>query len=159
MTQVPGLTLRDKYHIQRAVELVVEGEERSTLAAFLGLADDEHLYPQALTVSLNYLDALVAITERLTGCEETGITGDIPGDLDDHLGDLDAAMATWAARDDSQAQPEVTSAGHAAVEAIDAMLVKLHRMRQQLVAENREHEDAAMGRSAALLARIQDGDK
>jgi hypothetical protein len=154
---VPGLTLRDKYHIQRAVELVVEGEERHTLAGFLGLPDDEQLYPQALTVALNYCDMLVAIIERLTGCEETGITGDIPGDLDDHLGDLDAAMATWATRDDDKAQPEVTRAGHAAVEAIDAMLAELHRARQQLVAEVRQHQDAAMARLDELLARHQDG--
>jgi hypothetical protein len=72
--QVPGLTLRDCYHIQRAVELVVEGEERSTLAGFLGLADDEQLYPQALIIALNYLDTLVAVIERLTGNEESGIT-------------------------------------------------------------------------------------
>jgi hypothetical protein len=69
-----GLTLRDRYHIQRAVGLVCEGEERSTLARFLGLADDDQLYPQALIVALNHLDMLVAIVERLSGYEETGIT-------------------------------------------------------------------------------------
>jgi hypothetical protein len=74
-SQVRGLTLRDRYHIQRAVSLVVEGEERATLARFLGLADDEQLYPQALTVALNHLDMLVALVERLTGNEETGIGG------------------------------------------------------------------------------------
>ena len=73
---VPTLTLRDKYHIQRAVELVGEGEERHTLAGFLGLADDEHLHEQALIVALNHLDTLVAIIERLTGNEENGIAGD-----------------------------------------------------------------------------------
>jgi hypothetical protein len=155
--QVPGLTLRDRYHIQRAVELVVEGEERSTLAAVLGLADDEHLYEKAFIIALNYIDTLVWMVERLTGCEETGIAGDIPGDLDDHLGDLGAAMAAWATRDDSRAQPEVTRAGHSAVEAIDAMLAELHRARQQLVTEIREHQDAAMARVDALLARHQAG--
>ena len=73
---VPTLTLWDKYHIQRAVGLICEGEERHTLAGFLGLADDEQLYPQALAVALNHLDTLVAIIERLTGNEENGITGD-----------------------------------------------------------------------------------
>jgi hypothetical protein len=71
-----ALTLRDRYHIQRAVELVVEGEERHTLAVFLGLPDDEQLYEQALTVACNYLDTLVAVIERLTGNEESGITED-----------------------------------------------------------------------------------
>jgi hypothetical protein len=79
-SQVPGLTLRDKYHIQRAVGLICEGEERSSLAAFLGVADDEQLYPQALAVALNYLDTLVAVIERLTGNEENGITTEVvPG--------------------------------------------------------------------------------
>jgi hypothetical protein len=77
---VPGLTLRDKYHIERAVGLICEGEERSTLAGFLGLADDGHLHEKALIVVLNYLDTLVAVIERLTGNQESGITGTgVPG--------------------------------------------------------------------------------
>jgi hypothetical protein len=68
-----GLTLRDRYHVQRAVSLICEGEERHTLAKFLGLADDEQLYEKALVVALNYLDMMVALVERLTGNDETGI--------------------------------------------------------------------------------------
>jgi hypothetical protein len=60
--------------VQRAAALICEGEERHTLAAFLGLADDEHLHEKALTVALNHLDQLAAIIERLTGNEQTGIT-------------------------------------------------------------------------------------
>lgn len=80
-----------------------------------------------------------------------------PRRLDDHLGRLDAALVTWATRDDSKAQPEVTRAGHAAVEAIDAMLAELHRARQQLVGEIREHQDAAAARVDALLAQHRSG--
>jgi hypothetical protein len=82
---------------------------------------------------------------------------DVPGRLDDHLGVLGVALATWAIRDDSKAQPELTRAGHTAVEAIDAMLAELHRARQQLVTEIRQAEDAATARVDALLARRQDG--
>jgi hypothetical protein len=70
---------------------------------------------------------------------------------------LGAALALWATRDDSKAQPEVTRAGHAAVEAIDAMLGELHRARQQLVGEIREHQDTGLARADALLARYRDG--
>jgi hypothetical protein len=42
------------------------------------------------------------------------------------------------------------------VEAIDAMLAELHRTRQQLVTEIRQHQDAAMARADALLAQYQD---
>jgi hypothetical protein len=73
-SKAPGLTLLDKYHIQRAVGLICEGEERSTLVAFQGLADDERLYQQALIVALNHLDMLVALVERLTGNQESGLT-------------------------------------------------------------------------------------
>ncbi len=82
---------------------------------------------------------------------------DVPGRLDVHLGRLDAALVTWGTRDDSKAQPEVTRAGHAAVEAIDAMLAELHRARQQLVGEIREHQDVGLARADALLARYRDG--
>jgi hypothetical protein len=84
---------------------------------------------------------------------------DVPSRLDVHLGKLDAALAAWATRDDAKAQPEATQAGHAAVEAIDAMLAELHRARQQLVTEVRQHQDIAMARVDALLAKYRDGDQ
>jgi hypothetical protein len=89
-------------------------------------------------------------------CTESSSPVDVPGRLDDHLGVLGVALATWATRDDSRAQPEVTCAGHTAVEAIDAMLGELHRARQQLVTEIRGHQDIAAARVDALLARYQD---
>jgi hypothetical protein len=73
--QVPGLTLRDRYHIQRAVSLICQGEERHTLAAVLGLADDGHLYEKAFGEAARVLDLMVALVERLTGNDETGIGG------------------------------------------------------------------------------------
>jgi hypothetical protein len=76
----PGLTLRDKYHIQRAVGLICEGEERHSLAEYLGILDDEHLYEKALTVTLNHLDMLVALIERLTGHGEDGVLTPPGGD-------------------------------------------------------------------------------
>lgn len=86
---------------------------------------------------------------------------DVPGRLDDHLGALGVALAVWATRDDSKAQPDVTRAGHAAVEAIDAMLAGLYRARAQLVTEIRQAQDAAAARVDAMLAELcadgQDG--
>jgi hypothetical protein len=90
-------------------------------------------------------------------CKGTGRDPDPLARLDGHLGVLGAALAVWATRDDSKAQPEVTRAGHSAVEAIDAMLAELHKARQQLVGEVREHQDAAMARVDTLLARDRDG--
>ena len=81
----------------------------------------------------------------------------VPGRLDVHLGRLGAALVTWGTRDDSRAQPEVTRAGHAAVEAIDAMLAELHRLRAQLLDEIRVSDDAAMARADALLGKARDG--
>jgi hypothetical protein len=90
-------------------------------------------------------------------CKGTGTDPDPAARLDGHLGALGAALAVWATRDDSKAQPEVSTAGHTAVEAIDAMLAELHRVRSRLVGEIREHQDAGMARADALLARYRDG--
>jgi hypothetical protein len=86
---------------------------------------------------------------------EFGSPEDVPGRLGDHLGVLGAALVTWGTRDDSMAQPEVTRAGHTAVEVIDAMLAELHRARQQLVDEIREHQDAELARVDAMLAELR----
>ena len=67
-SQVPGLTPLDRRRIQRAAELVA-GEDHGPAAVtvLLGLADNEHLYRQAFTVTCNYLDLLLAVIEHLTG--------------------------------------------------------------------------------------------
>ncbi|HMH92743.1 MAG TPA: hypothetical protein VK586_16860 [Streptosporangiaceae bacterium] len=67
-------------------------------------------------------------------------------------GQLGASLTTWAARDDTRPQPGVRQAANTAIDAMDAMLAELHRARQQLVGEMRESDDAAMERSARLLA-------
>jgi hypothetical protein len=90
-------------------------------------------------------------------CRGTGVDPDPLARLDGHLGALGAALAVWATRDDSKAQPEGTRAGHVAVEAIDAMLAELRRARQQLGTEIRQAQDAAAARVDAMLARRRDG--
>jgi hypothetical protein len=61
-------------------------------------------------------------------------------------------LATWAARDDSTAQPGVRQAANTACSAIDAMLAELHRARQALTGEMRASDDAAIVRADALIA-------
>ena len=80
---------------------------------------------------------------------------DVPGRLDDHLGVLGVALAAWATRDDSKAQPEIRQAANTAMDAIDAMLAELHRAQEQLVAEIRQSDDATTARVHAMLARLR----
>jgi len=65
---------------------------------------------------------------------------------------LAGALATWATRDDSTAQPGVRESANAAVEAIDAMLAELHSARSALVGEIRRADDATNARIDAMLA-------
>jgi len=77
------------------------------------------------------------------------------GRLKDFTGALGAALAVWAARDDSQAQPEVRQAANTAMDAIDSMLAELHAAGAALAAEIRESDDAAAVRADALLATLR----
>ena len=77
--------------------------------------------------------------------------------LEDRAGELADALALWAGRDDSRAQPEVTRAGHVAVEGIDTMLAALHQARSQLVGEIPVSQDAAAARVDELLRRHDGG--
>jgi hypothetical protein len=43
------------------------------------------------------------------------------------------------------------------VDAIDAALRDLHRIRQQLISEIRDSDDATAARADALLARVREG--
>jgi hypothetical protein len=79
----------------------------------------------------------------------------VAGRLEDLAGVLAAALATWATRDDSKAQPEVREAANTAVDAIDGMLRELHKARAALVSEIRDSDDAAEVRARALLARLR----
>ena len=62
--------------------------------------------------------------------------------LDNLAGVLGIALAQWAVRDDTKAQPEIRQAANTACAAIDDMLAELHRVRQQLVTEIRASDDA-----------------
>ena len=70
---------------------------------------------------------------------------------------LGAALALWATRDDSKAQPEVRQAANTAMDAIDAMLRELHTAREALVGEIRQADDANAARVDAMLAEMRRG--
>ena len=71
--------------------------------------------------------------------------------LDDHVTALDHALAAWETRDDTQAQPGVRRAANTAMDAIDALLADLHRMRSRLIGEIRASDDATAARVDAML--------
>ena len=77
---------------------------------------------------------------------------DLPTEPAGVAGVLSGALATWAARDDSRAQPDVRLAANTAMDAIDAMLAGLHTQRAALVAEIRASDDATGARVDAMLA-------
>jgi hypothetical protein len=87
----------------------------------------------------------------------TGRLEGAAGRLEDLAGVLGGSLALWATRDDAKAQPEVRQAANTAVDAIDAMLGELHRIRSGLVAEVRAADDATNARVDELLARCRDG--
>ena len=72
-----------------------------------------------------------------------------------HLCELEAALALWASRDDTKAQPEVRHAANDAIDAVDTALRELHGIRGQLVGEIRASDDATAVRAADLLARVR----
>ena len=73
-----------------------------------------------------------------------------------HLSELETALALWATRDDTKAQPGVRQAANDAVDAIDGALRELHGLRSQLVSEVRAADDAAMTRTEELLRRLRE---
>jgi hypothetical protein len=77
--------------------------------------------------------------------------------LDAQLAALGLALAQWRVRDDSKAQPDIRQAANTAMAAADDMLSTLHRLRQQLVTEIRQSDDATAARLDALLAVCRDG--
>jgi hypothetical protein len=78
--------------------------------------------------------------------------GDATSRLDEHNGVLGVALAQWAARDDTKAEPEVRRAANTAMDAIDAMLRELHALRSRLVGEIRESDDIGAARVDAMLS-------
>ncbi len=75
--------------------------------------------------------------------------------LREHVDTLALALARWAYRDESKAQPEVRQAANVAVESIDAALWQLHRIRGRLVDQIRRSDDAAAARVDQLLAECR----
>jgi hypothetical protein len=73
--------------------------------------------------------------------------------LDAQLGVLGVAVAQWAVRDDSNAQPEIRQAANVAVATVDDMLATLHRLRARLVTEIRTSDNASAARADALLRK------
>jgi|SRR5271157_1085193 len=86
--------------------------------------------------------------ERRTILDVTGRLGD-----DGHNGVLGVALAQWAARDDTKADPEARRAANTAIDSIDAMLGELHALRARLVSEVRASDDASAARIDAMLSR------
>ena len=76
--------------------------------------------------------------------------------LENLAGVLASALAQWAERDDTKAQPEIRQAANTACAAIDDMLAELHRVRQQLVSEIRQSDDASLARADELLRRREE---
>jgi hypothetical protein len=79
--------------------------------------------------------------------------------LDAMTGVIGVAVAQWAIRDDTKAQPEIRQAANTAVAAIDDMLTALHKARQQLVTEIRAADDANAARVDAMLAEYRRHDE
>lgn len=79
----------------------------------------------------------------------------VPGQIKARAATLGTALAAWATRDDTKAQPGVREAANTAMTALDAMLAVLHAARSQLVSEIRVSDDATMARTTTLLARLR----
>lgn len=79
----------------------------------------------------------------------------VAGRLADLAGVLGRALDQWAARDDTQAQPEVRQAANVAMESLDGMLAEVYRARAALVAETRARDDAHAARVDAMLAKFR----
>ncbi len=72
---------------------------------------------------------------------------------DGHLGVLAVALARWAARDETKADPHARRAANRAVDAIDALRAGLYELRSRLITEIRESDDQTAARVDELLAQ------
>jgi hypothetical protein len=88
--------------------------------------------------------------------EAAGSLPDLTRRLDAMTGVLGVALAQWAIRDDTKAQPEIRQAANTAMATVDDMLTALHRARQQLVTEIRASDDASAARADAMLAEARE---
>jgi len=71
-----------------------------------------------------------------------------------HVDDLGAWLAIWEARREPDAHARRCASD--AVDAIDGAIHELHKVRQQLVSEIRQADDATAARADTLLARRED---
>jgi hypothetical protein len=74
--------------------------------------------------------------------------------LDGRNAALAGALARWAARDDTKADPGARVAANTAMDEIDAMLAELHALRSRLTREIRDSDDATAARVDALLGIV-----
>lgn len=79
------------------------------------------------------------------------MSGDLIADIRDNVGQLAVSSAIWDYRGD---KPDAfhLKARNDAVDAIDAMMRDLHKVRAQLVAEGRKAQDELNARVDARLA-------
>lgn len=75
-------------------------------------------------------------------------------EIRDRVDDLAVALAIWCSR----AEPDAHArrAANNAVDAIDAAIGLLHKVRRELVADIREADDRAAERADELLARLRE---
>ena len=83
--------------------------------------------------------------ERRTICDYTSR-------LDERNGVLGIALGIWMARDDAKTEPDVRWAANIAMDAMDAMLAELHRLRSRLMTEIRASDDIRNARVDEMLA-------
>lgn len=70
-----------------------------------------------------------------------------------HVETLGVSLTLWGRRDDTKAQPAVRGAANTAMDAVDELLRELHTLRNRLVSEIRQSDDATAARVDALLGR------
>ena len=71
--------------------------------------------------------------------------------LRNRVDDLGVWLAVWEARNEPDAHARRCASD--AVDAIDSAIRTLHTVRQQIISEIRQADDATAGRADALLAR------
>ena len=76
--------------------------------------------------------------------------------LRNHVEDLAVALAIWEARREAAADSHARRAGSTAIDAVDASIGELYKIRQQLISEVQQADRANAARVDALLARTAD---
>jgi hypothetical protein len=88
----------------------------------------------------------------------TAPLADVAGQLEDRAEELGFALGEWAYRDSAADRAAARRAANRAMDAIDAMLTQLYALRQALVSEIRDADDATAARADALLAGHREKD-